>query len=84
MKKKHLLFFSAFLVMLFMNISTLAFQTLPTNELIDGSPGIAGPDMKHSQVVGCGSKAFRDWRAGCCEGTGGCTDNCSKTPEYCD
>ena len=49
-----------------------------------GGETIDGPEMKHSQVVGCGSYHMSDWKQGCCEGTGGCKDKCDDTPEYCD
>jgi hypothetical protein len=64
-----------------LNATGISLSTLITLANADGE---SGGDMKHSQVVGCGSKRMEDWEAGCCAGTGGCTDNCNKTPEYCD
>ena len=40
--------------------------------------------MEHSKVVGCGSYNMHDWRAGCCEGYGGCTNQCIGHTSYCD
>ena len=39
-------------------------------------PGSGEVVKFHSQVVGCGSKLPENWRPGCCEGYGGCTDMC--------
>lgn len=43
-----------------------------------------GPPKEHSQVVGCGSYNMHDWRPGCCEGYGGCVNQCYEYYQYCD
>ena len=70
----------------FLNSTSLTGTGVSLTSLITlaSADGEGGGEMKHSQVVGCGSKRMEDWEAGCCAGTGGCTDNCNKTPEYCD
>lgn len=47
---------------------------------------IPGDDFikEHSQVVGCGGVHPRFWKAGCCEGYGGCTNECFGYLPICD
>ncbi|MDD2382034.1 MAG: hypothetical protein WCY58_13680 [Mariniphaga sp.] len=94
MKKKIKIFIGsvAFITIFILNIANFLDSTSLTGTGMSLSSLITlanaddegGGEMKHSQVVGCGSKRMEDWEAGCCAGTGGCVDNCNKTPEYCD
>lgn len=93
MKKKIVLSLTTLMVLLVVNVicitnpiklierSGLNLSALIATANADSE---SGGEKKHSQVVGCGSHRMEDWKAGCCAGTGGCTDNCNKTPDYCD
>jgi len=76
--KRAIGFLSLFLVMSF---SLSVMVTSVKAQIDEVEPD--GPEMNHSQVVGCGGVAFRYWEPGCCEGTGGCTDTCNDPIEFC-
>lgn len=73
----------------FLSLLTIVSVSLPFAicAKADDGPGTGLGDktpMFHSKVVGCGSYNMHDWKAGCCEGYGGCVNECFKSLQFCD
>lgn len=80
MSKKQSIYVMSILLFVTLVLSFVNLRAQDPNE----QPGSGEIVKFHSQVVGCGSKLPEHWKPGCCEGYGGCVDQCEKEIEYCD